>query len=150
MVMDEEQKNSYDNELKETVKAPLLGHREGMSTEGSQAQEEYAAEVAFAAAPSAPSPAPALDFADAAKSPNNRVEVSPRREITMFRSRTVGYMALIIALLSMFVWPGILGPAAVILGLTAYMGGTRGLGAWSIALGLLAFAAYFFLVPYYS
>jgi hypothetical protein len=151
MVVDEEQKVFYDKALKERVKAPLLRTGESTSTEEiHKAQEEYAAEVAFPAAPSAPAPAPSMGLADGAKSSKNQIEESPKREITMFRSRTIGYTALIVALLSMFVWPGFLGPAAVILGFMAYIGGSRGLGAWSIAIGLLAFATYFFLVPFYS
>jgi hypothetical protein len=46
----------------------------------------------------------------------------------------------------MFIWPVILGPAAIILGFMAFSGGKRGLGTWSIALGLLSFAAYLLLM----
>jgi hypothetical protein len=66
------------------------------------------------------------------------------------RSKRIGYAALILALLSMFIWPVILGPAAIILGFMAYSGGKRGLGSWSIALGLLSFAAYFLLMRMHS
>jgi hypothetical protein len=66
------------------------------------------------------------------------------------RSKTIGYVALFLALLSMFIYPVILGPAAIILGFMAYRGGKRGLGTWSVALGLLSFAAYFLLLTFYS
>jgi hypothetical protein len=66
------------------------------------------------------------------------------------RSKTIGYAALFVALLSMFILPVVLGPAAIILGFMAYRGGKRGLGTWSVALGLLSFAAYFLLLTFYS
>jgi lipopolysaccharide export LptBFGC system permease protein LptF len=66
------------------------------------------------------------------------------------RIKRIGYAALILALLSMFIWPVILGPAAIILGYMAFRGGNRGLGTWSIALGLLSFAAFFLLMRLHS
>jgi hypothetical protein len=65
-------------------------------------------------------------------------------------SKRLGYAALILALLSMFIWPVILGPAAIILGFIAFRGGNRGVGTWSIALGLLSFAAYLLLIRLHS
>ncbi|SEB41295.1 hypothetical protein [Paenibacillus sp. GP183] len=72
------------------------------------------------------------------------------KSANLSRSKRIGYAALILALLSMFIWPVILGPAAIILGFMAYSGGKRGLGSWSIALGLLSFAAYFLLMRMHS
>ncbi|MCD1261551.1 hypothetical protein B5M42_022365 [Paenibacillus athensensis] len=66
------------------------------------------------------------------------------------RSRTFGYIALFTALISLFALPAVLGPAGVALGFFAFLRGNRALGAWAISLGLLAIAAYFFLVPNYA
>jgi hypothetical protein len=73
-----------------------------------------------------------------------------RNPAELSRSKRLGYAALILALLSMFIWPVILGPAAIILGFIAFRGGNRGVGTWSIALGLLSFAAYLLLIRLHS
>jgi hypothetical protein len=63
---------------------------------------------------------------------------------------TFGWVAIILAIASLFYWPAVLGPAAAVIGVLAYLNGNRTLGAWSVVLGLLAIAAHLFLIPYYS
>lgn len=65
-------------------------------------------------------------------------------------NRTFGWIAIILAIVSLFYWPAVLGPSAAVFGVIAYMRGNRALGAWSVVLGLLALLAFLFLVPYYS
>jgi len=66
------------------------------------------------------------------------------------RGRTLGWIGLILAVASLFIMPAILGPAAAVIGFVAYVRGSRALGVWAVALGLLALLAFLFLVPYYS
>jgi hypothetical protein len=55
---------------------------------------------------------------------------------------TIGLAGLLIALVSLFVLPSILGPAAVVIGFMAFVKGRRSLGVWSMALGVISFVAF--------
>jgi uncharacterized membrane protein YdbT with pleckstrin-like domain len=65
-------------------------------------------------------------------------------------NRTWGWVALMAAVISLFISPVIFGTASIVLGIIAYFQGTRSLGGWSIALGLVAVFAYLFLAPHYT
>lgn len=62
----------------------------------------------------------------------------------------LGWTAMILALVSLFILPSILGPAAVVLGAFAYARGRKGLGAWSVVIGLISFVSYVLLAPMFS
>ncbi|MEF3304657.1 hypothetical protein [Paenibacillus sp. GYB003] len=64
--------------------------------------------------------------------------------------QTMGWIGLVLAIASMFIYPALLGTAAVVLGIIAYMQGSRALGTWSAVIGGIALIAYFVLVPYYT
>ncbi len=64
--------------------------------------------------------------------------------------QTTGWIALTLAFLSLFVWPAILGPIAVVAGIVAWMRGSRALGIGSIVLGLISFLVSLFLLPLYA
>lgn len=66
------------------------------------------------------------------------------------RNKAVGYIALFVALASLFVWPVLLGVSGIVLGVIAFLMGNKGLGTWSVVLGFIAVAAYFLLVPFYG
>jgi len=68
---------------------------------------------------------------------------------TRSAARATGWTALVLAVLSWFIWPVALGGAAAVVGYVAYRQGSRGLGIWSITLGLIAAAVYLILVPLY-
>lgn len=76
-----------------------------------------------------------------------------RREYARKETRSagvaVGWAGLAIAVLSWFVWPVVLGIAAAVLGFIAFRQGSRGLGTWSITLGLIAALSYLVLIPLY-
>lgn len=61
-----------------------------------------------------------------------------------------GWFALFLAVVSLFVWPAILGPSAVLFGIMSWIQGSHVLGIWSIVLGVLSFLAYLILVPLYG
>ncbi|UKS30317.1 hypothetical protein LOZ80_15815 [Paenibacillus sp. HWE-109] len=126
--------------------------RDQLRTEGGlNHKEEYAAEIT----------APTRRINDAEpyrnRSSNHADTYSdvPDEEIeelveAVTRNKAVGYIALFVALASLFVWPVLLGISGIVLGIIALLMGNKGLGAWSIALGFIAVAAYFLLVPYYG
>jgi hypothetical protein len=66
------------------------------------------------------------------------------------QSTWLGWLALAAAIVSLFVWPSVLGPVAIVAGVIAFWQGSRALGIWSVVIGLVSLAAYFILVPYYS
>jgi len=51
----------------------------------------------------------------------------------------LGLAALLTAVLSFFLLPSILGPAAAVVGFMAYAQGRKAMGGWAVALGLISF-----------
>ncbi|MGG1516776.1 hypothetical protein ABE504_15320 [Paenibacillus oryzisoli] len=129
--------NSLHTATKERFQKEQLRVESGLDL-----KEEYAAEIA--------APPRALNrSAYGAESSVSDEEVGELVE-AVTRNKAVGYVALFVALASLFVWPVLLGISGVILGVIAVVMGNKALGGWSIALGLLAVAAYFLLVPFYA
>jgi hypothetical protein len=141
MVMDKEQE-VLDKTTQKRFQTQQLRKEAGMKDEEiGWSSEEYAAEIA--------APVQRETEKPTLHDPLEKYKEESSVKVTS-RSRRIGYTALLIAILSLFIWPAFLGPAAAILGVMAYMGGSRALGTWSFVLGLLSFAAYFLLIPYYS
>ncbi|MNI02628.1 hypothetical protein D3C73_555110 [compost metagenome] len=118
-------------------------------------KEEYAAEIA----PSLRRPAtsirskkpPTLNQTEAIEALTEPIStVSVDEDIVVASSRTIGYIAIIIAVASLFMWPAILGSTAVVLGIIAWFKGNRALGAWSMILGFIAVTTFFVLIPLYA
>ncbi|MEX2462425.1 MAG: hypothetical protein WD469_14190 [Paenibacillaceae bacterium] len=65
-------------------------------------------------------------------------------------SRIWGWSAMVVSILSLFIFPIIMGSAGSILGIIAVFKGTRMLGGWSIAIGLVSIFTALILVPYYA
>ncbi|MBB3109023.1 hypothetical protein FHS18_001075 [Paenibacillus phyllosphaerae] len=63
--------------------------------------------------------------------------------------RAAGWAGLVIAIMSWFVWPVLLGLSAAFIGYVAFRQGSRGLGIWSMTLGLIAAVTYLVLIPLY-
>lgn len=61
----------------------------------------------------------------------------------------IGWVALTFAIASWFIWPVLLGATAAVIGYLAYRQGARGLGGWSMAIGLTAVVLYLVIVPFY-
>lgn len=59
---------------------------------------------------------------------------------------TLGWVALVFAIASLFFWPIIMGPTAAVLGFYAYWQGQRTLGGWSMFIGALAFFVFAFII----
>ncbi|MCA0754568.1 DUF5353 domain-containing protein [Paenibacillus sp. N4] len=61
----------------------------------------------------------------------------------------LGWVSLVFAIASWFIWPVLLGATAAVLGFIAYRQGARGLGGWSMAIGIVAVALNLLIVPFY-
>ncbi|CAM4520269.1 hypothetical protein FHS16_001138 [Paenibacillus endophyticus] len=61
----------------------------------------------------------------------------------------LGWVSLVFAIASWFIWPVLMGATATVLGYMAYRQGARGLGGWSMAIGLIALALNLIIVPLY-
>jgi hypothetical protein len=71
------------------------------------------------------------------------------REDTDTGGRALGWISLVFALASWFIWPVLLGATAAVLGFIAYRQGARALGVWSMAIGIIALALNLIIVPFY-
>jgi hypothetical protein len=134
----------FDKATKERFQQDQLRIESGLTN-----KEEYAAEIT---APTSKITY-AVPYRSAKVESDARLEAVQDEEIeelveAVTRNKAVGYIALFVALASLFVWPVLLGVSGVILGIIAFFFGNKALGSWSIALGLVAVAAYFLLVPY--
>lgn len=61
----------------------------------------------------------------------------------------LGWVSLAFAIASWFLWPVLLGATATVLGFVAYQQGAKGLGGWTMAIGILAIALNLIIVPFY-
>ncbi|SFE35380.1 hypothetical protein SAMN04487969_10294 [Paenibacillus algorifonticola] len=61
----------------------------------------------------------------------------------------LGWVGLVFAIASWFLWPALMGAAAAVLGFIAYRQGAKGLGSWAITIGLIAFALAVVIIPLY-
>lgn len=63
--------------------------------------------------------------------------------------RAIGWAALALSIISLFVLPVILGAAAVVLGFVARHKGAGTLGAWSIGIGVVSIIIGIFVLPFF-
>ena len=61
----------------------------------------------------------------------------------------LGWVALIFAAASWFLWPVLLGATSAVIGFIAYRQGARALGGWAMAVGLIAVLLSLVIVPFY-
>ncbi|NBI29389.1 DUF4190 domain-containing protein [Chengkuizengella marina] len=99
--------------------------------------EEYAAEYA---------PFNVANYNNGERSETIQSDVEEARDVGA--NTTLGIISLVFALASWFIYPLILGPAAAVFGFVAWYQGSRTLGGWAIALGVIAFLAYMVLPLY--
>ncbi|OXM86087.1 hypothetical protein [Paenibacillus rigui] len=111
---------------------------------GQEVNEEYAAEVSVPYA--APKQAPVETSLPVRKSDS----VADTQAAGGIATGWVGYTAILVSVISLFIYPVLFGAAGAFLGFIAYAQGQKALGAWSVILGLVSLAGYFLLVPLYS
>ncbi|GKU79694.1 hypothetical protein [Paenibacillus sp. L3-i20] len=61
----------------------------------------------------------------------------------------LGFVSLLFAIASMFIWPVLMGATAAVLGYVAYRQGSRALGGWAMTIGIIAVTFNIILVPLY-
>lgn len=61
----------------------------------------------------------------------------------------MGWLALVLSIVSFFVLPVIMGAAGIIVGIIARRQGARALGTWAIGLGIVAIVARLFFTPFF-
>lgn len=64
--------------------------------------------------------------------------------------RGIGFAALILSILSLFVAPILFGAAGIVLGFIARRRGAEGLGNWAIGLGAISIIVGIFIVPFFD
>lgn len=90
----------------------------------------------------------------AAPLPLNRT-INADQRITGDRDRTVaggrglGFLALALSILSLFVAPILFGAAGIILGFVARRRGAEGLGNWAIGIGAISIIVGVFILPFF-
>ena len=72
------------------------------------------------------------------------------KEVAEPISRSWGWSAMVISIISLFILPVVMGSAGVVLGIIAIIQGNRTLGGWSIAISLVSILTSLILVPYYT
>ena len=61
----------------------------------------------------------------------------------------MGWAALVLSILSLFVMPILFGAAGIVLGFIARRRGAEGLGAWAIGIGALSIVVGIFILPFF-
>lgn len=128
----------------------------GLTPELEDASTEFGGELVPLQAGPVLLPAQRAVQTDAADNGRNRTErwsegVTEEMSEALPDAHTAsGWISIVLAVASLFYWPAVLGPAAVVGGVIAYLLGNRSLGGWSVILGLIAVAAHLFLIPYAS
>jgi len=64
--------------------------------------------------------------------------------------QTVGWLGLALAIASLFIYPALMGLAGIVLGVIAYVQGSRTIGAWAAGIGIVSLVAYFVIIPFYT
>jgi hypothetical protein len=71
------------------------------------------------------------------------------KEETTTSGRVLGYSALALSILSLFILPVILGAAGIVLGFVARRRGAETLGAWAIGIGAVSIIIGLFVLPFF-
>ncbi|WP_051250767.1 hypothetical protein [Paenibacillus harenae] len=86
--------------------------------------------------------------ADAERREERHVERADRVDAET-GGNALGWVSLVFAVASWFLWPVLLGATAAVLGFIAYRQGARALGGWAMAIGIIAVALNLIIVPFY-
>jgi hypothetical protein len=82
----------------------------------------------------------------------NPVQSDDRKERERPENGTsgVGVTGLVLSILSLFLWPYLLGAAGIVLGFIAYRRDARTLGVWSMIIGAVAILGALIVYPYFT
>ncbi len=79
----------------------------------------------------------------------NRDYERDAEEETTTSGRVLGYSALALSILSLFILPVIMGAAGIVLGFVARRRGAEMLGAWAIGIGAVSIIVGLFVLPFF-
>ncbi|UII54889.1 hypothetical protein LS684_14660 [Cytobacillus spongiae] len=79
---------------------------------------------------------------------NRRAVIEDERE-TATAGRGMGFAALALSILSLFVLPVLFGAAGIVLGFLAHRRGSNTLGAWAIGIGAVSIVVGIFILPFF-
>lgn len=118
-----------------------------LATEAGQQDTEFAADIV-----------PGIPYQTQRRNTSHGVLIEPEDDRPQIQSqsnngaktagRGMGITAIVLAIISLFILPVLLGPVSIVLGYLAYSKGQRSLGLWSMVLGALAFLAAVLFLPY--
>lgn len=63
--------------------------------------------------------------------------------------RGIAYTAIVLSILSLFIWPVLLGAAGIVLGFIAFRRGATSLGSWAIGIGVVSLIIGVFILPFF-
>lgn len=89
----------------------------------------------------------AAEIAAPVSFPKRNVNETANEEKTS--GRGMGYAALALSILSLFVWPVLFGAVGIILGFMAVRRGATGLGSWAIGIGAISIIIGIFVMPFF-
>ena len=79
---------------------------------------------------------------------NDRVKINNDAKEAV-GGRGIGWLALALSIISLFVLPIVMGAAGIIIGFIARRRGAEGLGAWAIGIGAVSIVIGLFIVPFF-
>lgn len=65
-----------------------------------------------------------------------------------FSARAIAYVSLALAILSLFILPGILGIAGTLLSIPAIIRGEKLIGGWALSIAVFSLSLYYLFLPY--
>jgi hypothetical protein len=71
------------------------------------------------------------------------------KDETVDDGRRMGYLAIVLSVISLFIFPVILGAAGIIVGFIARRRGAEGLGGWAIGIGIVSLILGIFILPFF-
>ncbi|MGM0874283.1 MAG: DUF4190 domain-containing protein [Bacillota bacterium] len=80
---------------------------------------------------------------------NAVVDTEADRGDVVGEGRGMGFLALALSVISLFILPVILGAAGIIVGFIARRRGAKALGAWAIAIGAVSIVLGIFIMPFF-
>ncbi|MDQ0161327.1 DUF308 domain-containing protein [Bacillus alveayuensis] len=76
-------------------------------------------------------------------------EEEVKRDNERVNSQTMGYVALALSIISLFVLPVLLGAAGIVVGFMARRRGALNLGNWAIGIGIVSVLLGIFVLPFF-
>ena len=76
-------------------------------------------------------------------------DVDSNGDEVVSRGKGIGFLALALSIISLFMLPVILGAAGIIVGFIARRRGANGLGAWAIGIGIVSLILGIFITPFF-